>query len=87
MKNKKALSNPTNLIVGRRIKIPIAGWYLGSKKKVEWFKGKIIQVGDIRDDGKVRYVLTILWSKKYGRMGRMRMMSLDEQCDEIYDIK
>lgn len=87
MKNKKALSNPTDLIVGRRIKIPIAGWYLGSKKKVEWFKGRIIKVGPIRDDGKVHYVLTILWSKKYSYMGSTRMMSLDEQCDEIYIVK
>lgn len=31
---KQALKNPNELIVGTRVKLPIAGWWLGSRKKL-----------------------------------------------------
>lgn len=43
MKHKITLRNPEELIVGTRIKIPIAGWFLGSKKRQIWYKGTSLE--------------------------------------------
>lgn len=85
MRNKARLNNPSELRIGTRVKIPFGGWWFGSSKKIEWVKGKIIKLGEVREDGKVHSVVTYCYSKKYGTIGRI--MSLNEQCDEIYKVR
>ncbi len=83
---KQALKNPNELTVGTRVKLPIAGWWLGSRKKVEWFKGTIIKVGEVKEDGKIHVVVTSLRThKRFGNLGKM--MSINNQCDAIYKVK
>lgn len=82
MKRKIRLNNPNDLKIGLRIKFSCGGWWFNSKKKTEWVKGKIIKLGPINKDGKIHYVLTKCYSKKYGNIGNL--MSLNQQCDEIY---
>lgn len=86
MKHKITLRNPEELIVGTRVKIPIAGWFLGSKKRQIWYKGTIVRVGRINIDGKIHYVETSLRPRKdYGSLGRVS--SINEQCNYIYKVK
>lgn len=85
MKNKVKLENPSELRVGMRVKLPFGGWWFGSKRKVEWVKGRVIKLGEVREDGRIHYVLTYCYSKKYGTIGRI--ISLNEQCDEFYKTK
>lgn len=84
MRNKVRLNNPSELRIGTRVKIPIGGWFFGTNGTV-WAKGKIIKIGDVREDGKIHSIITYCYSKKYGTIGRI--MSLNEQCDEIYKTK
>lgn len=85
MKHKIKINNPSEFHLGMRVKLPFGGWWFGSKKKVEWVKGKIIKLGDIREDGKIHYVLTYCYSKKYGTLGAF--MSLGEDCNKIYKTR
>ena len=84
MKYKMKVGNPSEFHVGMRVKIPFGGWFFGTNGTV-WVKGKIIKIGDVREDGKVHSIITYCYSKKYGTIGRI--MSLNEQCDEIYKTK
>lgn len=81
MRNKVRLNNPSELRIGTRVKIPFGGWFFGTNGTV-WVKGKIIKTGDVREDGKIHSVTTYCYSKKYGTIGRI--MSLNEQCNEVY---
>lgn len=86
MKHKITLRNPEELKVGTRVKIPIAGWFLGSNKKQIWYKGTIVRVGKINADGKIHYVETSLRPRKdYGSLGRVS--SINEQCNYICKVK
>ena len=85
MKRKIKLKNPDDLTLYKKIKIPIAGWWFGSKKKVEFCKATIIRLGKIGDNGKYNVIITYCKSKKYGTIGRI--MSLNEDCDNFYKLK
>lgn len=85
MKRKLKLKNPTDFYVGMRVKIPLGGWWFGSKKKVVWVKGRILKLGKVGKDGKIDSIISYCYSKKCGTIGRI--MSLNEQCDEIYKVR
>lgn len=85
MKHKEKIKNPDGFYVGMRVKIPFGGWWFDSKKKTIWVKGRILKLGKVKEDGKIHSIITHCYSKKYGTIGRI--ISLNEQCDEIYKVK
>lgn len=85
MRNNKKVKNPTEFFIGMRVKLPMGGWFYGSNKQKEWFKGIVKKLGPIREDGKIHSIVTKCYSKKYKTIGNV--MSIEEQCDEIYKTK
>lgn len=84
MKHKRKAINPTDFYVGMRVKLPLGGWFFGTNKTV-WVKGRILKLGEVKEDGKIHGIISYCYSKKYGTIGRI--MSLNEQCDEIYKVR
>lgn len=85
MKHKQKAINPYDFYIGMRVKLPLGGWWFGSKKKVVWVKGRILKLGEVKKDGKIDSIISYCYSKKYGTIGRI--ISLNEQCDEIYKVR